>query len=588
MISKIISVIISFAITVTGFAYNSLSSVIDSISEMLFGIPYTVDAIKSDFFEDIKDADVIKVDGETGYVKDLLAVFVNDDMSFSEKLSLFNTCGGVLAGWCAPADLYVIRYAPMNYNQVISKCEALEKKSGVALAIPVSTYKTQSNLTPNDSFDADEISFEWDELNPAGSNWWLEAVQARQAWDYSDFFNNINIGIVDSGFETDHPELAGRISFPSDKYAGRNRSDFHGTHVAGIIGANKNNGIGIAGICDNSKLICVDWQPDILQIWHTELAILFGFSAVVKAGAKVVNFSLGVSPSRTSDSLGIMDSVFTPAAFSLMMASLLSKGYDFVAVQSAGNGDMFGDPMNADYNGHFCAINENNAFTGFTGVSVRELLNRIIIVAGADNCGNGAYMQSAYTNVGDTVDIAAPGTDIYSSTVFGDYEYLTGTSMSAPIVTGIASLVWSVNPAFTGADVKNIVCSSTESVAAVNTELDYFYDVDLLDYPMVNAKLAVEEAIKRTDTSVGTVSGRVVDENAVEIELGGVSHTLFSDGSYKFVAKEGNGIAKVLDINGTEIGSFDVSVIAGTHTQINDYVTDGSENEPIIYVERKS
>ncbi len=582
MISKILSVIVSFAITVTGFAYNSLNNIIDAASEIIFGVPYTVEAIKSDFFEDIKDADVVNVDGESGYVKDLLAVFVDENMSFSEKLSFFNTCGGILVGWCAPADLYVIRYFPMTYEQVVSKCETLEEKSGVALAIPVSTYKTQSNLTPNDGFDADEISFDWDELNPAGSNWWLEAVQARQAWDYSDYFSNINIGIVDSGFETDHPELAGRISFPGDKYANRNRADFHGTHVAGVIGASKNNGVGIAGICDNSKLICVDWEPELLQIWHTELAILFGFSAVVKAGAKVVNFSLGVSASRTSDSRGIADSVFTPAAFSLMMASLLSKGYDFVAVQSAGNGDFYGDPMNADYNGHFCAITESNVFTGFTGISARELLDRIIVVAGADNNGYGTYTQAEYTNVGSAVDIAAPGTDIYSSTVFGDYEYLTGTSMSAPIVTGVASLVWSVNPDFKGTDIKEIVCTSTEAVAAVNTAMDYYYNVDLLDYPMVNAKLAVEEAIKRTDSSVGTVSGRVVGGNAAEVEFGGVSHTLFSDGSYKFVAKEGSGTAKVLDVNGSEIGSFDIAVAAGTHAQISDYVIQGSEEEPVI------
>lgn len=582
MLIKIVSVIISFAITVTGFAYNSLSNIIDAASEMLFGIPYTIDAIKSDFFEDIKDADVIQVDSESGFVKDLLAVFVDENMSFSEKLSLFNTCGGILVGWCAPADLYVIRYAPMTYSQVLSKCEALEEKSGVALAIPVSTYKTQSDFTPNDEFDVEDESFEWDELNPSGSNWWLEAVQARQAWDYSDYFSRINIGIVDAGFDTAHPELEDRISFPSNRHARRNYADIHGTHVAGIIGASKNNEIGISGICDNSELICVDWEPDILQIWHTELAIFFGFSSLVQAGAKAVNFSLGISTSRTDDSRGFMDRVFTPAAVSLMMASLLSKGYDFVAIQSAGNGDYYGDPMDADYNGHFAAINESNVFTGFTGISADEILDRIIVVAGADNNGGGTYTQAEYTNVGSAVSVAAPGTDIYSCSTFGEYEYLSGTSMSAPIVTGIASLVWSVNSDFSGAEVKEIVCSSTEAVAAVNTSVDYYYDVELLDYPMVNAKLAVEEAIKRTDSSVGTVSGKIVGGDAAEIVFNETSHTVFSDGSYEFVAEEGSGIAKVLDSNGAEIGSFDMALTAGAETQISDYVIQGLQEEPIL------
>lgn len=580
MLNKIISLIMSFIMSVTGFLYTSLDNIIDSVSEMIFGIPYTVEAVKTDFFSEIDDNNIVAVDENSGFVEDLIAVFIDGDLSFTEKIALFGKTGGILAGWSAVADLYVLRYYAMNYNQVTAMCEKLEQNDGILFAMPVTTSRIVSDATPNDPFDEfDFTTPEWDELNPQGSNWWLEAIQARQAWDYSEYFNKINIGIIDAGFDLDHPEFDGRISFPSSKQANRNYQDFHGCHVAGIIGANRNNGVGIAGVCDNSELICVDWYPELLQFWNTELAVFFGFSEVVKAGAKVVNYSLGTSGSKSTDGNSFWDEFIVSAAISLMMSSLLSKGYDFVAVQSAGNGDYFGQPMNAEYNGHFCSLWEGNIITT-GGITAHDILDRIIVVASADNDGNGSYTQSDYTNVGSVVAVAAPGTDIYSCSTDGGYEYLSGTSMSAPVVTGVASLVWSVNSGFSGAQVKEIVCSSTDSVAKINSSYEYVYDVELMDYPMVNAKLAVEEAIKRTDSTVGTVSGKIIGENAAEIVYNGKSHTLFSDGSYSFVASSGSGVAQVLDNLGTEIGSFEITVEAGEEASAGEYIINsGSDTE---------
>lgn len=571
MLTKIISLIMSLIMPVTGFLYTSATNVVDSLSEMIFGIPYTDEAVKSDFFSEIDDGEVVAVDENNGYIKDMVAVFIDDDLSFSEKLSLFSKVGGVIIGWSAVADLYVIRYTPMSYSSLTSKCEKLNGIDGIVYAMPVTTSKTVLNSTPDDPFDdLDLTSPEWDELNPQGSNWWLEAIQARQAWDYSDYFNKIDIGIVDAGYDLDHPELDGKIVFPSSFHANRNYQSYHGSHVAGIIGARHNNNTGIAGICDNSRLICVDWEPELLQFWNTELAIFFGFSELVKSGAKVINLSLGISGSKYSDGNSFMDEYVVTAALSIMMSSLLSKGYDFVAVQSAGNGDWFGDPMNANYNGHFSALHNGNIIT-VNGVTADEILDRIIIVSSAEIDGNGGYIQADYSNVGKTVSIAAPGSEIYSCSTDGGYEYLSGTSMAAPVVTGVASLVWSVNPAFTGAQVKNIVCTSTSDVAKINTQYEYYYDVDLVDYSMVNAKLAVEEAIRQTDDSVGTVSGRIIDADASEIEFNGKKHTLFSDGSYSFVETASSGNAIVFDNSGNEIGSFELTVVAGAETSAGDY-----------------
>lgn len=570
MLIKFISVLMSMVISVTSFAVSSLSGFIDTAAQMLFGVPYTSEAVETDFFNDINDEDITEMDEVSGFVKDKIVVFLDENMKFSDKVEFFASCRGILVGWCTPADLYVLKYPSMTYEKVMEECGFLDAKDGVALAMPVFAEKTQDNETPNDDFGFEFSDIEWDEVTPSGRNWWLEAINARQAWDYSERFSTVNTGIVDSGFQLDHPELEGKISFPNDKQAKRNNASSHGTHVAGIIAAEKNNNTGISGICDNAELICVDWSPEGLQLWNTSLAIIFGFSAVVKAGAKAVNFSLGISSGIIGSRAPWANRVLGVKAITLTMASLLNKGYDFVVIQSAGNGNSFGVPIDSINNGHFSSVKESNIYTGFTGIDKSEILDRIIIVAAAKNDGDGTFTQSDYTNVGPYVSIAAPGDEVYSCDMNSDYCYLTGTSMSAPVVTAVASLVWSVNPSFSGKDVKEIVCTSTDKVAEINQSVAYLDGIQTMDYPMVNAKLAVEEAIKRTDSTVGTLSGVAEDEGAATVEFNGKQYTILSNGSFSFVATEGEGTLNVLDGSGNVLRSIETAIIAGETTNINE------------------
>ncbi len=570
MLVKFISVLMSMVISVTSFAVSSLSNFIDTAAQMLFGVPYTSEAVEADFFNEINDEDITEMDDASGFVKDKIAVFLDEDMTFSQKVDFFAACKGILVGWCTPADLYVLRYPSMTYEKVMDECAALDAKDGVELAMPVFAEKTRDNETPNDDFGFEFSDIEWNELSPNGRNWWLEAIDARQAWDYSEYFSTVNTGVVDSGFQLNHPELEGKITFPNEKQAKRNKAGTHGTHVAGIIAAEKNNELGISGICSNSQLICVDWSPDGLQLWNTSLAIIFGFSAVVKAGAKAVNFSLGISSGIIGSRAPWANRVIGVKAVTLTMASLLNKGYDFVVVQSAGNGNSFGIPIDSINNGHFSSVKESNIYTGSTNIAKSEILERIIVVAAAKNDGDGTFTQADYTNVGPYVSIAAPGDEIYSCDIGSEYCYLSGTSMSAPVVTAVASLVWSVNPAFSGKEVKEIVCTSTDKVAEVNKSIAYLDGLETMDYPMVNAKLAVEEAIKRTDSTVGTLEGIAEDEGAVAAEFGGKTYTVLSDGSFSFIAHEGEGTLNILDANGNVLSSIETAIVAGETTNINE------------------
>ncbi len=571
MFNKIVSLIMSILISMTGYVYTSFNGMIDSMSELVFGLPYSTQAIKDGFLNGIGDAEVESFDEESGYINDKIAVFLRADVSFFEKLSFFKKSGGKVIGWSTPVDLYVLDYDEMTYSAIEKKCNILKKNNCVELAVPLTASKYSFDGTPTDDFGIVDTEFVWDEINPEGRNWWLEAIDARQAWDYSDKFNNIKAGIVDGGVDIEHPELKGKIYFPDSESESRNYPDSHGTHVSGIIGAYHND-TGITGIVDRSEICCIDCIPEVSQNWYIDAAIYFGFSKAVKSGAKVINFSLGSSSSKYGNYSTLTESLITPVVYSYMMSSLLAKGYDFVVVQSAGNGDVYGVPIDARNNGLFSNINKYNAFTGLYNISPQSIVDRIIIVGSADNDGDGNFTQSCFSNVGERVDISAPGTDIYSLSTDGGYKFMSGTSMAAPIVTGVASLVWSVNSDFTGDEVKKIVVSSYDSVAKISTDILYEYDAVYKEYPLVNAKLAVEEAIRRTYPNYGTVSG-FVDGNVCEIRYNGTSYTAFSNGNYSFVVPAGTGEIEAFNAKGESLGKVYVTVVEGKTTVADNIIS---------------
>ena len=439
-------------------------------------------------------------------------------------------------------ELCVVQTKPTDLNGLVALCDELNTHGAVAMAAISPAHKLENQYTPDDPFtEYDWYSEYWNESSPYGNNWWLEAIDARGAWGYSSLYEHIDIGVVDGGFDLTHDELDGKIVFPNAKEESRNRPNSHGTHVAGIIAAEGDNGVGISGICQDSTLICVDWTPSDGQLWIPDLAVLYGFTKVVKAGAKVVNFSVGISSSITEYSKSFPSIVnnFDAMLYSYAMGSLLSKGYDFLVVQSAGNGNEAGYAVNASQNGLFCSFKEGNVFLPFAGVTKQDLLDRVIVVGSASVEGQ-KYVQSSSSNVGNVVDICAPGVMVYSCTTENGYTTKSGTSMACPVVTATASLVWSVDPSLTAPEVKKLVCENTVDKVEPSSER-YFDDVGYRSYPMVNAKLAVEAAIMQMGNAYTINFSGYADEEVVFINADGDEFVFETDisGELECVLPEG-------------------------------------------------
>lgn len=215
----------------------------------------------------------------------------------------------------------------------------------------------------------------------------------------------------------------------------RTASESHGTHVAGIIAAERNNGKGINGVARNVQLMAIRVVPNGDE-YDKDVAL--GIRYAVDNGAKIINCSFGKD--------------FSPRAGWVYEAILYAASKDVLIVHAAGN-----DGANLDNP-------ENPNFPNDHKFQNTEFANNVITV-GALNSNYGSTLVAPFSNYGQrNVDLFAPGTDIYSTMPNNTYEFQGGTSMAAPAVSGVAALVRSQYPQLSAVQVKQILMQSGLSV----------------------------------------------------------------------------------------------------------------------------
>ncbi|MFT4094107.1 MAG: S8 family peptidase [Niabella sp.] len=234
----------------------------------------------------------------------------------------------------------------------------------------------------------------------------------------------------------------------TDKYYGNNNllvdneSAMHGTHVAGIIGAARNNEKGMDGVADNVKIMSVRAVPDGDE--HDK-DIALGIRYAVDNGARVINMSFGKG--------------YSPEKKWVDDAVRYAAGKNVLLVHAAGN-----DAANID-----TAYN----FPSVVFLDGKRATNWITVGASGDAKAGG--LTASFSNYGKKeTDVFAPGVRIYSTVPGGNtYANLQGTSMAAPVVTGLAALIMSYFPDLTAVQVKDIIEKSvskpTEKVAVPGT-----------------------------------------------------------------------------------------------------------------------
>ena len=452
-----------------------------------------------------------------GYVNNMVLLFARSDASEERMNEIAKEIGGEIVGKISGIHQYQIEVSSMSRESLENVCEKAMGFDEIKFAIVdnVVTMENQAMKIPNDPWKDNFqgiTGVDWDEENPSGYNWWLEATKVVSAWQSADSFSRINVGVVDNGFDTNHEDL--NITVINNE---QNSVEHHGTHVAGIIGATNNNGIGISGILDQVNLYGVDCYPTSNHKKNsiTVSLLMDGIQTCLDRNCKVINMSSGISPTNTKDTKENAEATAHDTIFYLLSMLDEREEGDFIIVQSAGNGDKTGKGVDAGkYNGYFASITEKKIkeimqeYVEKNGklkrdISVEEIMDSYMIVGAVDNKQKkGEWQLAKRSNYGDAITVCAPGIKVFSTTVMGgingNYANDSGTSVSAPIVAGITAMVWSINPDMNAKKVKEII-QQTADITVLSRQKK-----DKGAYKMINASKAVEEALKYTEEQDST------------------------------------------------------------------------------------
>ncbi|MEM9008948.1 MAG: S8 family serine peptidase, partial [Cyanobacteria bacterium P01_F01_bin.86] len=318
-------------------------------------------------------------------------------------------------------------------------------------------------------------------------------IDAPEAWDLS-LGRDVVVGVIDSGVDYTHPDLDDNIWINSGEIAGNGIDDDgngyvddyigydfvsgdadpydengHGTHVAGTIAAEANNGLGVVGVAPEAKIMA-------LKIFDAQgntnaFAAIQAIEYATMMGADITNNSWGGG----SYSQALYDAI----------AAAEQAGQVFVA--AAGNGGFDG-------------IGDNNDF--FPNYPSNYDVDNIIAVGASDH----RDFLGGFSNYGaSTVDITAPGVDIVS-TVPGGYDTFSGTSMATPHVAGVAALLLAQDPNLTPQEVRQILIDSADPVAVQ------------AGATVADGRLNAYSALSGIQSQAGSIQGSVwhdVDEDGI-------------------------------------------------------------------------
>ena len=367
-----------------------------------------------------------------------------------------------------------------------------------------------------------------------GSQWHTSKIGAIQAWDSSQG-SGVTIGILDSGIDGTHPDLSAQMvagwNF-FDNNADTSDITGHGTAVAGAAAATINNGLGVAGLAGQARIMPLRVSDSAGYALYSTIATALNWAA--DHGARVANVSYDVSSSA--------------------------------AVQSA-----------AQYmksKGGLVTVSAGNAGT----LSITARTTSLIVVSATD----ANDLKTSWSSYGSFVAISAPGQDIWTTTRGGGYGTWWGTSLASPVVAGVVGLMMAAKPSLSSEKIESLLFSSAVDLGAAGRD-------DLYGFGRVSADAAVQAALavatgdlQAPSTAItaplagSTVNGTVnVDVTAsdnvgvsrVELRVNGTtvaSDTAapfgFSWDSTKFANGMNSLVAYAFDAAGNSAGSSSVSV----------------------------
>jgi thermitase len=312
----------------------------------------------------------------------------------------------------------------------------LSRSTAVAYAEP--NFVLHTLATPNDTLYTSEYG-----LNNTGQTGGTPDadIDAPEGWDLAGLqafpsSGGVKVGIVDTGIDQTHPDLAGKAAGCATSYNtgllihnGVCPDDNgHGSHVSGTISANTNNAQGVAGVAFNSPIVmCKALATAAGTGLTSDIANCIHW--VAGQGVKVISMSLGGGDNAT---------------LKAAVQQAYNNGNGVLLVAAAGN-------------------------DGDATLNYPAAYSEVVSVAATDNKDH----RASFSNANSDVEIAAPGVNVESTYAGGLYMQLSGTSMATPHVAGVAAVIADLNPTASAATLRSKLDASVDDIGAAGRDTSF-------------------------------------------------------------------------------------------------------------------
>ena len=280
--------------------------------------------------------------------------------------------------------------------------------------------------------------------------WENTAVKGTTAWDVVKANGNVTVVVIDSGADANHPDLKNNLILGNyakntytETYGASAINDIvgHGTHVAGIIAAQANNSQGTAGITYNAKVLPI-------KVSFNERGQMYT-SDIVEAMDYVVGLKTNSSSPDYLKNIRVINMSLGGGSYLSSFQTAINKATQsgILVVATAGNN------------------------TGYVSEYYPGGYNNVLCVSALEQSSSspGFVFDSSYSNWGPMVDISGPGTSLYAPVPTSSYGYKSGTSMAAPVVSGVAALNFAINMRYTPAEVMSLLQTTAVDVTKTDT-----------------------------------------------------------------------------------------------------------------------
>ncbi|WHT17465.1 S8 family serine peptidase [Crossiella sp. CA-258035] len=386
----------------------------------------------------------------------------------------------------------------------------------------------------------------------------MTQIGADKAWDVNPGSASVTVGVLDTGVDDQHYDLKPNFDAGKSASCAYGKLDTregswrpvgdHGTHVAGTIAAAR-NGKGMVGVAPGVKISSVRVAEAGTQLFFPENTVC-AFVFAGDKGIQVTNNSYYTDPwlfacPTDSDQSAILEGVKRAVAY--------AEGKNVLNVAAAGNENYNLAKKTTDTTSPNDSTPVNRTITDACQSLPTELPGVVVV-----SSVNSSNVKSSFSNYGtDKVHLAAPGDNVYSTVLGGQYGSKSGTSMASPHVAGVAALLASVNPGASTTDLRaklaaqanDIACPSGENRCTGTTAKNSFYGEGLVD-----AKESVETGTPSpvSVTSPGDQTGKVGQAASVQVKA--------TDAGGKSLTYAASGLPAGLTINATS------GLISGTPT----------------------